>query len=168
MLYDVELFRQLNCKGVVLGLLTKDGNIDVQRTTQLVEVARPMEVTFHRAFDRVVNPLQALEDIISTGCTRLLTSGQELSAIDGKNLIKILIEQANSRIVVMPGSGIRSHTISAILSHTGATEIHSSARIAIPSAMQFSTDVFREDSECIGVDSIEIKNMKTVLRDLRY
>lgn len=162
MMQDMQLCRQLNCKGIVLGLLQKDGRIDVQRTTQLVQAADPMEVTFHRAFDRAIHPLQALEDIIATGCKRILTSGQKPNALAGKNLIKQLVAQAGNRIIIMPGGGVRSNNIAELADYTGATELHSSARIQLPSAMEFQGTDFREDFENLTVDSMEIKEMKRV------
>ena len=166
MLHDVQLCRQLNCKGVVLGMLLKDGRIDVQRTALLVQAAGPMAVTFHRAFDRAVHPLQALEDVIKAGCTRLLTSGQKGTAIEGKDLIKQLVEQAANRIVVMPGSGVRSYNMAELAQYTGASEFHSSARMPVPSAMQFRVKDFGEEPGNIDVDKIEIKKMKTVFNNI--
>lgn len=165
MYYDVDFCRQLGCKGVVLGLLKKDGNIDLERTKELVAIAAPMEVTFHRAFDRATNPLQALEDIIATGCKRLLTSGQKEHATDGLNLIQVLVKQAAGRIIIMPGSGIRSHNITAIAQFTGATELHSSARKMQPSEMNFNVPDFIEDLRKLSVDETEIISMKAALND---
>jgi copper homeostasis protein len=90
-----------------------------------------MEVTFHRAFDRAADPLAAMETIITCGCHRILTSGQVPNAGDGKELIKQLIEQADDRIIIMPGSGVRSSNIKEIADYTGAVELHSSARKVI-------------------------------------
>jgi copper homeostasis protein len=164
MLQDVQFCRQLNCKGVVLGLLLRDGNIDVRRTAHLVQAAGPMAVSFHRAFDRAANPLQALEDVIATGCTRLLTSGQERTATEGKQLIKQLVEQAASRIIIMPGSGVRSNNVEALAKYTRAAEFHSSARIPVPSAMKFESEIFEAEPGNVGIDSTEIERMKTILK----
>ena len=166
MLHDVKICRQLNCKGVVLGLLQKDGSVDVQRTASLVQAAGPMAVTFHRAFDRAVHPLQALEDIIATGCTRLLTSGQKLYAAEGKYLIKQLVEQAANRIIIIPGGGVRSYHMQELADYTNATEFHSSARMPVSSAMQFRAKDFKEEYENVGVDKEEIQKMKMVLNRL--
>ena len=108
---DVLLCKQLGFEGVVIGLLNKDATIDKEKTKRLVDVAYPMEVTFHRAFDRTKDAFQSLEDIINCGCQRILTSGQVPNAFDGKDLIKQLIEQADERIIIMPGSGVRSNNI---------------------------------------------------------
>ena len=108
---DVQLCKELGFDGVVIGLLHADGSIDKERTKKLVDLAYPLEVTFHRAFDRAAHPLQALEDIIACGCNRILTSGQVPNAWDGRELIKQLVEKADDRIIIMPGSGVRSSNI---------------------------------------------------------
>ncbi len=160
---DILLCKQLGFEGAVIGLLNSDGTVDKKRTTTLVELAYPLEITFHRAFDRAINPLQALEDIITCGCQRILTSGQTPSAYNGKKLIKQLIEQADERIIIMPGSGVRSNNIAALAAYTGATELHSSARKILASKMQFIQSTMEEKLENIIVDVEEIKMMKKEL-----
>ena len=163
---DIRVCKDLQFEGVVTGLLTIDGNIDTFRTQRLVELAWPMELTFHRAFDRAKNPLQALEDIISCGCNRILTSGQVPKAPDGKELIKELVEKAGERIIILPGSGIRADNIRELAKYTRAKEFHSSARKSIPSAMQFQSDSMHEQLENITVDAQEIQSMKQALISL--
>ena len=160
---DVALIKDLGFEGVVIGLLKKDGTIDIQRTSRLVELAYPLEVTFHRAFDRAAEPLQALEDVIKCGCQRILTSGQVPNAFEGKELIKQLIQQADNRIIIMPGSGVRSSNIKALIEFTGADEVHSSARKIVPSQMQFIQKTMNENLENISVDENEIRKMKEAL-----
>jgi copper homeostasis protein len=160
---DVLLIRELGFEGVVIGFLKKDGSIDIKRTTKLVEFAYPMEVTFHRAFDRTAEPLQALEDIILCGCQRILTSGQVPDAFDGKELIKQLIQQAGERIIIIPGGGVRSRNIVGLAAYTYAKEFHSSARKIIPSQMEFIQKSMHENVENIFVDTEEIKMMKKIL-----
>lgn len=157
---DVRLCKELGFDGVVIGLLLPDGNIDTIRTKQLVELAYPMDVTFHRAFDRCIDPLQGLEDIISCGCTRILTSGQVPNAIDGKELIKTLVEKADGRIIILPGSGVRSSNAADLAAYTGAKELHSSARTSIPSSMQFIKAGMNEKMGNTGVDVEEVRKMK--------
>ena len=159
---DVALIKDLGFEGVVIGLLKKDGTINIQRTAKLVELAYPLEVTFHRAFDRAAEPLQALEDVIKCGCQRILTSGQVQYAFDGKELIKQLIQQADNRIIIIPGSGVRSNNIKAVVEFTGAEEVHSSARKIVSSQMQFIQKSMSENLENISVDIDEIKRMKTL------
>ena len=156
---DVIVAKELGFKGVVIGLLNSDGRIDKIRTAELVSLAKPMQVTFHRAFDRCVDPIQGLEDIIETGCHRILTSGQVPNVANALPLIKQLVEQANGRIVIMPGSGVRANNINEILQQTGVVEIHSSARQNNPSKMEFNVVSMNENLQSIGVDIDEIKMM---------
>jgi copper homeostasis protein len=156
---DVLMARKLDYPGIVLGLLNADGSIDTERTKRLVDLASPMEVTFHRAFDRCKDPFKALEDIIATGCKRILTSGQVPNAVDATPLLKKLVEQAGDRIIIMPGSGVRSNNIIEIIQATGAKEIHSSARKMQSSQMHYFKSTMQEELLSIGVDTEEIKKM---------
>src|SRR5262249_28757918 len=124
---DIDACKTLAVDGVVIGVLLPDGRVDTVRTRELVMRAQPMAVTFHRAFDMAVNPEQALEDIIETGCSRLLTSGQAPTALEGRDSIRRLVQQAGKRIIVVPASGIREHNLAELIGTTGATEFHSSA-----------------------------------------
>jgi len=160
---DILMARKLNYPGIVLGLLNADGTIDTARTKRLVDLASPMEVTFHRAFDRCKDPFKALEDIIATGCKRILTSGQVPNAGDALPLLKKLVEQAGDRIIIMPGSGVRSHNIIEIIQATGAKEIHSSARKMQASQMLYSKDSMQENLQATGVATEEIKKMLIAL-----
>ena len=128
MLHDVRTARQLGADGVVIGALTPEGDIDVAHLRPLVEAAEDMQVTFHRAFDQCRQPLLALEQIISLGCTRLLTSGQAPTAEAGIPLIRELVSQAQSRLIILPGAGVNAVNAAHILDATGATEIHGSLR----------------------------------------
>lgn len=128
MVAQIETARRLGADGVVIGALTPEGDIDVEACRQMVEAAGEMEVTFHRAFDVSRHPRKALEEIISLGCHRLLTSGQAAKAADGTALIRELQEQAQGRIILMPGSGVTPDNAQRILAETGCREIHSSAR----------------------------------------
>jgi copper homeostasis protein len=156
---NILLCKQLGYEGIVIGLLNTDGTIDTKRTSQLSELAYPLDVTFHRAFDRTVDAMQALEDVIDCGCTRILTSGQHPNAFEGKDLIKQLVQQADDRIIIMPGSGVRSNNIKAIADHTGAIELHSSARLPIQSNMLFNQATMNENLQQISVDQSAIKSM---------
>ena len=156
---DVIVAKELGFKGVVIGLLNADGQIDKIRTAELVSIAKPMQVTFHRAFDRCVDPMQGLEDIIETGCHRILTSGQVPNVSNALPIIKQLVEQANGRIIIMPGSGVRANNINEILQQTGVVDIHSSARKYMPSKMKFNVASMNENLQSTGVDVDEIKMM---------
>ena len=134
---DVEMAKRLGSNGVVFGLLTPDGEIDVRRTEQLTEQARPMAVTFHRAFDMAGNPTQSLEALVGLHIERVLTSGQRATAVDGIELLRKLVTQAGDRIVVMPGGNIDEQSLPKILGATGAREIHVTGTKKIESAMTF-------------------------------
>lgn len=161
---DVLLCKQLGCDGVVIGLLNADGRVDKQKTKILTELAYPMGVTFHRAFDRTKNMFEALEDIIDCGCERILTSGQKPNAIDGMDNIKALIEKADDRIIIMPGSGINSKNIIEIAQYTGAIEFHSSARNFIESKMQFSQTTMNEQLTSVNLNADEVCSIINALK----
>jgi len=134
---DIEVCKQLGCDGIVIGLLTVDGKVDKERCKVLVELAWPMGVTFHRAFDMTEDPMQALEDIIDIGCERILTSGQRNTAMEGVSLLRELVQQADGRIAIMVGAGVRSTNIEALINETGATEFHTTAKGFVESKMQY-------------------------------
>ena len=157
---DLLIVKELGYLGAVLGLLNADGSIDTKRTKELVDIAGPsMQISFHRAFDRCKDPFKALEDIITTGCKRILTSGQVPNAADAMPLLKKLVEQAGDSIIIMPGSGVRSNNIKEIIQATGAKEMHSSARKMQASQMLYAKDSMKEDLQATGVDTEEIKKM---------
>jgi copper homeostasis protein len=166
MAHDIKLCRQLGCDGVVIGLLNADGSIDTNRTHKLIDVAYPMEVTFHRAFDRCRDPFEALEQLIDTGCTRILTSGQQPTAPAGMDLIAELVKKADERIVIMPGSGVRKENICELAAKTGAAEFHSSLRTKVESRMQYRHPAFAGSAESFSHYSVlseEVKALKAAL-----
>jgi copper homeostasis protein len=134
---DIDFAREAGAAGIVLGILMPDGSVDFDRTAYLIEYAAPMPVTFHRAFDVTDDHLQALEDIISAGATRLLSSGQRNSAFDGASLIGELVKLAGERIIVMPGAGLNEENISDVARITGASELHLTGRSVTESGMLF-------------------------------
>ncbi len=137
MMNDIKICKELGCDGIVIGLLNMDGTIDTTRTSELIENAYPLEVTFHRAFDRCKDPFEALEQLIEIGCERILTSGQKPSVVDGTELITELNKKADGRIIIMPGSGVRKENIKILAEKTGCTEFHSSLRGKANSPMRF-------------------------------
>ena len=137
MLEDVRMARRLGVDGVVFGVLTSDGDIDMDFMRRLMAESEGMSVTFHRAFDVCRNPFVALEQIIELGCDRILTSGQMPKAEDGVDLLKQLVEKAGDRIIIMPGCGVNAGNIAKIAQITGAKEFHFSARSKHESGMQF-------------------------------
>lgn len=134
---DIEICRRLGADGIVTGILLRDGSVDVERTSQLVNIAHPMSVTFHRAFDMCNDPFKGLEDVIATGAGRLLTSGQKSTAAEGADLIKKLVKQSNNRIIVMAGSGIGPENIENLIRTTNVREIHMTGRKVVQSNMAY-------------------------------
>jgi copper homeostasis protein len=161
---DIQICKNLGCDGVVIGMLNSDGTVDKQRCKQLVDIAQPMGVSFHRAFDRTKDPFKALEDIISIGCERILTSGQKSVATDGAALLNELVKQANGRIIIMPGSGVRSDNIETLVKKTNATEFHTSARTYTDSKMEFINESMDEQLTSVTTLSNEIKTIIQLLK----
>lgn len=166
MLHDVKLCKETGCDGVVIGLLQKDGSIDIKRTAKLIEAAYPLEVTFHRAFDRCKDPFEALEQLIEIGCQRILTSGQKPAAPQGVELIAQLVKAADERIIIMPGSGVRKENIKELQQKTGAVEFHSSLRSKSNSQMEFIHPAFAGNEESYvssAIDAAAVRSLKEVL-----
>jgi copper homeostasis protein len=134
---DVETAKVEGANGVVIGQLTATGEIEIGRTRELVALARPLSVTFHRAFDVAAEPFAALETLIELGVDRVLTSGQEASVLEGLPLIVELMKRAGDRIVVMPGGGITARNIERIVGAARPREIHFAALEPVESAMRF-------------------------------
>mgnify|MGYP003945373259 CR=1 FL=1 len=137
---DIEICKSLNCDGVVFGILKSDGSVDKERCALLIALAKPMKVTFHRAFDRCNDMEKALEDIIEIGCERILSSGGKVNALEGANKLKKLIKLAAGRISIMPGAGLRENNVAEIISITGATEFHATAKKMVSSEMNFKNN----------------------------
>lgn len=127
MRHEIVFARECGADGVVFGILTPEGDVDIPRTRELVQLALPMESTFHRAFDVARDPMRALEDVIATGCRRILTSGQRATAIEGAALIGELVHAAAGRIEIMAGSGVNPPNARALAS-LGVDALHFSAR----------------------------------------
>jgi copper homeostasis protein len=160
---EIQLCKELGCGGVVIGMLKRDGTIDAAHCKKLVALAYPMSVTFHRAFDRALNPFEAMEIIIESGCERILTSGHKPVAMEGAALLQDLIRQANERIIIMPGSGVRAANIRELTEQTGATEFHSSASFKAATAMQYINEGMQENLQTIMADGGEVAAMKAKL-----
>lgn len=137
---DLQVAGEAGADGVVFGFLNPDGTIDVQRTKEMVALARPMNVTFHRAFDMTSDPMQALQDLISCGVDRILTSGLERSAIEGIDLIAELVEEAGDNIIILAGGGVRPHNIKKLVSRTKVSECHVSGRKSVASGMAYKNN----------------------------
>jgi copper homeostasis protein len=134
---DIAVAKRLGADGVVFGLLDVNSKIDGERTSCLVELARPLGVTFHRAFDMTHDIPQALEDLCSCGLDRVLTSGGEQTAPQGSAVIAQLVQKSRNRIAIMPGSGIKPENARALVEQTGVKEIHAGLRSSFPSPMVY-------------------------------
>ncbi|UPG96276.1 copper homeostasis protein CutC [Luteibacter aegosomatissinici] len=152
MLDDIMHCRELGCDGVVVGALTPEGEVDVDACQRFLGAADGMGVTFHRAFDLVVDQGDALETLISLGFERVLTSGGMASAVAGAGRLARLVTQAGGRIVVMPGAGIEPGNIAALREATGAHEFHASAKRRLPSAMR------RSPADALGMGAGETRS----------
>src|SRR5579871_2688114 len=137
---DIVAAKQLGADGVVFGILTEDGRVDVARIRCLVEIAKPMKTTFHRAIDMTVDLNQALADVSDAGVDRILTSGGRQNAQDAIPVIAQLIADADGRLAVMVGGGIREANVRRILAQTGAREIHANLGETVPSTMRYRNE----------------------------
>src|SRR5688572_18106993 len=131
---DISQCQKLSVDGIVLGILNADGTIDKKRCKELIDKARPLKVTCHRAFDMTRDPFEALEDCIEVGFDRILTSGHQAKAIQGVSLLAQLVEKAAGRITIMPGSGVNESNVEEIAAKTKAKEIHLAAVSSRPGA----------------------------------
>lgn len=160
---DIKSAQDIGCEGVVIGILSDDGTIDIERCQELVSLAGCMEVTFHRAFDRVKDPLLSLEQIIAIGCKRILSSGLFPTAIEGSSVLRALVTQSDGRIKIMPGSGVRSNNIVQLAKDTGAICFHSSARKSLDSQMQYLNSNMKENLVQVSLDADEVSLLKNNL-----
>ncbi|MGC8639783.1 MAG: copper homeostasis protein CutC [Isosphaeraceae bacterium] len=160
MRHDIELARSLGASGVVLGLLCPDGTVDRERTARLVELARPLSVTFHKAFDQVRDPAEALEALIALGVDRVLTSGCRPTALEGSDALRNLADQARGRIAILAGGRLSAENIETILSRAGVREIHLGSAVTrlMQSAMTHSPN---DGSELTwsGVDPQKVREI---------
>ena len=163
---DIKLCKELGCEGIVIGLLNMDGTIDMTRTSELINLAYPLEVTFHRAFDRCKDPHAALEELIEISCQRILTSGQKPTVSEGVDLIAELNKKADDRIIILPGSGVRKDNIKMLAEKTGCIEFHSSLRGKAKSPMQFIHPAFADSAESYSNNEIspdEVRALRNAL-----
>jgi copper homeostasis protein len=166
---DIRTCKQLGVDGVVIGALTANGDIDTGTCRRLIAAADGMSITFHRAFDMCRDAKKALEELITLGCDRVLTSGQAATAQDGIPLLKELVEQAAGRITIMPGCGVSSANAAAILQATGATEIHASARKSVGSGMLFrhsGVSMGNPDSDEYARKETDVNEVKAIVESI--
>jgi copper homeostasis protein len=151
---DALYCKQAGCDGIVVGFLNSDGCINKQRTAEIVEAVYPLEVTFHRAFDRCRDPFEALETII---------------AIQGIDVIKALVTKAAGRVIIMPGSGVCAGNIKRLAKETSATEFHASLRTTVSSEMQYRQPAFATDAESYShtaVQATDVAELRRVLNGI--
>jgi copper homeostasis protein len=123
---DIQTIKELGMDGIVVGILDEKSRVDVKRNRELVRLAEPLPVTFHRAFDQIRHVNDSLEAVIDTGAKRILTSGGKKNAIAGISRLARLVEAARGRIIIMPGGGIRPSNLARIVRETGVREVHTS------------------------------------------
>ncbi|MFI3268334.1 MAG: copper homeostasis protein CutC [Rikenellaceae bacterium] len=166
---DIRMARELRADGVVFGCLTKDGKVDKELCRELIFAAGHLSLTFHRAFDVCNNPFEALEDITELGFNRILTSGCEANAIEGKELLKQLVEKSAGRIIIMPGCGVNENNIKELREFTNATEFHMSAREKVDSAMVYRNErVSMGGTVLVEEFSRDVTSVARVANSLKY
>ena len=164
-LEDISICRSLGYEGIVIGMLSPSGDIDADTLARFVERAYPMQVTFHRAFDRCKDPFAAIDTIIGCGCHRILTSGQYPSVEAGMLAVASYVQYAANRICIMPGSGLNSRNIKQIALTTQATEFHTAARI-VSNLVFHSPDTMQEQLQFTTVNEDEVKQLRFILDKL--
>jgi copper homeostasis protein len=162
---DAAICKQFGCDGIVTGILTREGKVDKKRCEELIRFVYPLEATFHRAFDRVADPFEALEDIIELGFERILTSGLKPKVIESTELLSQLIKRSDGRIIIMPGSGVTAENIVSIAESTGATEFHSSAGFSKGSKMEYINSLLNESLNHVSVNKEAVKKMVDLLQE---
>ena len=149
---EVKVARDLGANGIVIGCLNSDGTIDVEHSKALIELARPLNVTFHRAFDMTRDAFEALDTLIELGVDRILTSGQEPTVLEGAELIASLREKAGERVIILPGGGVTERNLAKIVELTGVSEIHIGTRQPVESGMKFRNErVYMGGTQTSGI-----------------
>ncbi len=137
---DVLMAKQLGADGMVFGILDLDGKVDIHRTRKLVDLARPLKITYHRAFDMSVDLSRSLEHVVETGADRILTSGGAPTAFEGAAKLHNLARLAGGRVIIMACGGIHDQNVQAIVKQTGVREIHVGLRTPVDSSMRYRND----------------------------
>ncbi len=152
MLEDIRICKTLGVSGIVVGFLNQQGQVDQALTRRFVEASSPLPVTFHRAFDQCKDWRRALEEIIACGCSRILTSGGQPTAMEGKEVLRELVKLANQRITILVGSGVTPHNIRTLIDYTQATEAHGSCKVRKPE----------------GYDETSIEQVRALLNEVSH
>jgi copper homeostasis protein len=162
---DILVTRDLGCNGISVGIQKINGEVDTERLKRLVEWAGTMGVTCNRVFDCAPDPFKALEDIISCGCERILTSGLKSAAPDAADLLKNLVDAAGDRIIIMPGAGIKSSNVRKLAEQTNAREFHGSARKVANNPVTFLN---KEVSDYGNVYMSDEEEVRMIIEQLNY
>ncbi len=168
MIRDIKACKELGCDGVVIGMLQSNGSIDMKRTAELIHHAKGMQITFHRAFDRVQNPIVALSQLIELGCDRVLTSGLHPTAPEGSDVLRELVSFSSNRIKIMVGSGVKSENIESLALKTQAPAYHASARKSISSSMTFENQLMNEQLQQITIDGNEVSALRKIIDSIHF
>lgn len=159
---DIEICKELGCAGIVAGVLNTDRTIDLMRTGELIELSKPLQFTFHRAFDLVEDPVGALKQLIEIGADRILTSGQEASAEKGIDLLVELKNSTQNKLIILPGGGINSENIH-LFKKNGFTEFHASASSVYHQEkhfkMKFNSEKFFDETQLFESDREKIEEL---------
>jgi copper homeostasis protein len=169
MLCDTDLFVEHGADGIVFGILKPDRAIDLERCRRIRERIGSCQAVFHRAFDVVPDPMRALDELIDLGCTRVLTSGQRNTALEGSALIRKLVEHARGRVEILPGAGIRTHNVRELIAQTGCTQVHTTAfrqlddPSTVASRIQYGSTLNPSESAYHQTDSSEVRRLGQAL-----
>ena len=164
---DIAAAKARGAHGVVLGVLHPDGTVDAPTMRRLIEQARPMSVTFHRAFDICRDPFEALASLIQLGVDRVLTSGGAPSALEGVDTLRRLVERAEERLIVMPGAGIRETNLRRIIAGSGAREFHARAAAPIQPRMTHHPPRNPLPASCLAWDATDSSAVRRIVEVLR-
>jgi copper homeostasis protein len=163
MLEDIKVCKNLGCDGISIGVQLQNGAVDGARMRQICDLAYPMGVTSNRVIDAAPDAFVALETLIDAGCERVLTSGQAATAPEGAALLAQLVKQADGRMSIMPGAGVRSSNLAELRKLTGAYEFHSSARKNVENLVEFNNPLISDAGSMVISDLEELKKMVAVL-----
>lgn len=160
---DILMCKELQCDGISIGIQERSGNLHLDRMKKVVDLAYPMGVTCNRVIDAVKDPFEALEQLISMGYERVLTSGTAATAPEGAHILHSMVNQAAGRIIIMPGAGVKSGNVAALRTSTGAREFHTSARKAMPNLVEFSNPAISDSGNFFVADEAELKAIVDIL-----
>lgn len=163
---DIKILKSTGINGIVIGILTPNGEVDMDKMRDVMRLSHPLPVTFHRAFDMVKDPFKALDDLIKLGVERILTSGQKNTAVEAIEIIGQLVKRAKDKIIIMPGSGINKGNVIEIIKNTGVKEIHLSAKKKIPSNMKYRNQEVKMGGNIVVPEFDNYFTHKDIVRDI--